>query len=49
MDLGNPVDIVVYHILIERMTCLSHQDGFLITTQKVLFYSLKLTVLNTFE
>ena len=24
-------------------------EGFMITTQKVLFYNLKLTVLNTFE
>ena len=28
MDLGNPVDIVVYYLLIEGMTYLGHQDGF---------------------
>ena len=28
MDLGNPSEIVVHLILIERMTYLSHQDGF---------------------
>ena len=28
MDLGNPVEIVVHHLLIERMTCLSCQDEF---------------------
>ena len=28
MDLGNPVEIIVHHLLIERMTCLSCQDEF---------------------
>ena len=28
MDLGNLVEIVVHHLLIEGMTYLGHQDGF---------------------
>ena len=28
MDLGNPIKIVVYHLLIEGTTCLDHQDEF---------------------
>ena len=28
MDLVNPVETVVYHLLIEGMVCLSCQDGF---------------------
>ena len=27
MDLGNPIEIIVYHLFIEEMTCLIHQDG----------------------
>ena len=29
MDLGNLVETVVHHFLIGGMTCLGHQDGFL--------------------
>ena len=29
MDLGNPVDIVVYYLLIEGMTYLGYPNGFL--------------------
>ena len=28
MDLGNPVETVVHHILIGGMTCLGRRDGF---------------------
>ena len=28
MDLGNLVEVVVHHLLIEGMVCLGHQDGF---------------------
>ena len=28
MDLGNPVETVVHHLLIGGMTCLSCRDGF---------------------
>ena len=28
MDLGNSIEIVVHHLLIEGMACLSRQDGF---------------------
>ena len=28
MDLGNPIEIVVRYLLIERMICLSHQGEF---------------------
>ena len=28
MDLGNPVEIVVHHLLIGGMTCLGRRDGF---------------------
>ena len=28
MDLGNPVEIVVYNLLIRGMTYLGHQDDF---------------------
>ena len=26
MDLGNPIETVVHHLLIEGMTCLGHQN-----------------------
>ena len=28
MDLGNPIETIVHHLLIEGMTCLGHWDGF---------------------
>ena len=28
MDLGNPIEVVVHHLLIGGMTCLNHRDGF---------------------
>ena len=28
MDLGNPIDIVMHHLLIGRMTCFGYQDKF---------------------
>ena len=28
MDLGNPVETIVHHLLIEGMVCLSRQDEF---------------------
>ena len=28
MDLGNPIETVVHHLLIGRMTCLGSRDGF---------------------
>ena len=35
MDLGNPVEIVVYHLLIGGMACLSHRDEFLMMSALV--------------
>ena len=35
MDLGNLVEIVVHHLQIGRMTCLSRQDGFPIVSALV--------------
>ena len=32
MDLGNPVETIVHHLLIEGMTCLDHQDEFLMVS-----------------
>ena len=35
MDLGNLVEIKMYHLLIEGMTYLGHRDGFLIVSELV--------------
>ena len=35
MDLGNPIETVVYHLLIERMTYLGSQDEFLMVSALV--------------
>ena len=35
MDLGNPIEVVVYHYLIRGLTCHSYQDGFPIASALV--------------
>ena len=35
MDLGNPVETIVYYILIGGMTCLNHWDRFLMVSALV--------------
>ena len=32
MDLGNPIETIVYHLLIEGMICLGRYDGFLMVS-----------------
>ena len=32
MDLGNPVETIVHHLLIEGMTCLGRQHEFLMVS-----------------
>ena len=36
MDLGNPIEIVVYHLLIEGIVCLSHRYEFLMVATNIL-------------
>ena len=35
MDLGNPVEIVVHHLLVGGMACLGHQDRFSMLSAQV--------------
>ena len=35
MDLGNPIETVVYHLLIGKMACLGRPDGFLMVSALV--------------